>query len=232
MNYHKTVTLLILALVLAVSAGTALAEDDEREGDSHEGGAPPAAPAPVVTTRIVEVQQTAPSQELLDTLDYLMNELTALRSQQGAQEDAVLSMAAEIQALRDYQSYQNATIAYMISRNSRMESQLGSSLGNLTLFGDDDGDGVINRDDLYPGENDRMKVDSDGDGVVDFYDRFNGLNDLDFQDKDGDGVRDSQDSDITRDTDLDNDGIDDAYDTRDDRPLVTKLFYMLGLIVG
>ncbi|PIN80086.1 hypothetical protein COV13_04150 [Candidatus Woesearchaeota archaeon CG10_big_fil_rev_8_21_14_0_10_32_9] len=52
---------------------------------------------------------------------------------------------------------------------------------NLALFDDDDGDGVINKNDLYPGQNDALYVDSDGDGIVDFYDQYPGLDDKYFE---------------------------------------------------
>jgi len=52
---------------------------------------------------------------------------------------------------------------------------------DLTLFDDDDGDGVINKDDTYPGQNDALYIDSDGDGIVNFYDQYPGLDDKYFE---------------------------------------------------
>lgn len=100
---------------------------------------------------------------------------------------------------------------------------------NLSLYGDDDNDGVLNKDDQYPGQNDLQLRDSDGDGVSDYYDEFPGRNDKDYQDVDHDGVIDSQDSDLTKATDKDHDGIDDAYDDHDDRPFGVKVLSWLGI---
>ena len=72
--------------------------------------------------------------------------------------------------------------------------------------------------------------DSDGDGISDYEDKYNGQNDLDFQDIDRDGVIDSHDSDLTKNTDMDHDGIDDLYDTKDDRPFLIKFLSFLKLV--
>ena len=66
-----------------------------------------------------------------------------------------------------------------IQNNTSLQNNTNYTI-NMALFNDDDGDGVINRDDQYPGKNDALYVDSDGDGVVNFYDQYPGLNDSDF----------------------------------------------------
>lgn len=100
---------------------------------------------------------------------------------------------------------------------------------DLTPFADDDGDGVMNSQDQYPGEDDRLMNDSDGDGISDAEDLFPGEDDALYADVDNDGVRDAVDSDVTKSTDQDHDGIDDAYDTSDDRPFMVKLLGVIGI---
>jgi hypothetical protein len=100
---------------------------------------------------------------------------------------------------------------------------------NLSGYNDSDHDGVVDKLDQYPGENDKLYTDSDGDGVVDAEDKYPGKNDLDYQDVDYDGVPDSRDSNIHKATDKDRDGIDDAYDLKDDRTFWVRMLSWLGL---
>jgi hypothetical protein len=100
---------------------------------------------------------------------------------------------------------------------------------NLNDYEDSDNDGIINKNDRYPGENDKYYIDSDQDGIVDSLDKFPGKNDLDFEDSDNDGVIDSQDSNIGKKTDKDHDGIDDAYDPVDSRSFFAKFAAFFGI---
>jgi len=69
---------------------------------------------------------------------------------------------------------------------------------NYSKYLDDDHDGVLNKDDKYPGQDDRLIVDSDGDGVVDFYDQYPGQNDTEMMKlstdpaKNPEGIMDNQ----------------------------------------
>lgn len=101
---------------------------------------------------------------------------------------------------------------------------------DLSAYDDYDGDDVINKNDIYPGQDDLLMLDSDNDTVVDRYDRYSGANDSDFEDKDHDGVIDSKDSDVGKMTDKDHDGIDDAYDKHDGRSFMIKALSMLGFV--
>ena len=106
----------------------------------------------------------------------------------------------------------------------------GDGVGNI-LDADDDNDGVVDFNDLFPHDS-RDWADTDGDGVGDNTDAFpddateqfdidsDGMGDRADTDDDGDGVPDSDD---TYPLDTDNDEIDNVADTDDDNDGVPDL---------
>jgi hypothetical protein len=65
---------------------------------------------------------------------------------------------------------------------------------NLSNYNDSDHDGVIDKYDKYPGQNDKLYKDSDGDGVMDAYDKYPGKNDSDYTDSNNNGIPDSKEN--------------------------------------
>jgi|GEM_PF-4766412 len=234
MDLKTLITVSIILISALYLSPFAIAEDDHEEDEEDEHDDDRGGGSETITI-IREV--SGGNEEILETLDLVIEELGRLESQAAVQNATIAHLNSEVSilkaeslALRQDQDilsadikYLNDSIAYLVS-NLKLQGRSGIGAG------DDDGDGVPNGDDLYPGENDGMRVDSDGDGIEDLNDLFPGENDLDYQDIDGDGVRDSGDSDLSKDTDADDDGIDDAYDDVDGRSMLLRSLHWLGFI--
>jgi hypothetical protein len=207
--------LFVVALFIFVIVQSARAEDDERDDDEHEDNwdfsddfsdntvvTDTSSNDKSVTKDRVYIYQTVPVEVI-----YLTN------NTQNKTNSTIELNPEDYELSPEEKAILNMTVTYV----------------NLTEYEDSDRDGIINRLDLYPGENDNDYIDSDSDGIVDAADKFPGTNDLDFEDSDQDGVIDSQDSNIGKQTDKDHDGIDDAYDTADNRPFFAKIAAIFGL---
>lgn len=227
----KNILVPLLAFCLLFSlASFVAAEDDDDRHERRES-----APAEVIT---VYEEVPADNSEIVEALDMVVSEISRIEADLARQNASVSQLRYEVAALRseneilrrrqaDFSAdsrYFNASINHLVFTLRGDASEGGG------VTGDDDGDGVLNPDDRYPGVNDFMMLDSDSDGVSDFDDLFPGEDDRRYQDVDGDGVRDSEDSNLSFDTDLDDDGVDDAYDDFDDSPFVVKAFRWLGFI--